>query len=204
MAGSNKGLYLLLGAAGVAALFYLMTKKSDAGGGGGGGNPTITYDADSDAPAGSGTMAATNVPSPFSAPVGTVVPIPSTPSKLATALVGGWSFVFMGWLPVVPATMPSTSMTCVAQWGQNLHFRIWNSVYSAALPGAVLTINGQSYTSNAEGRIEVPKMPAGIYPFTLTKAGYNRDGYDNTFTISSYASQPKSSVNFALTMSTNP
>jgi Tol biopolymer transport system component len=50
-----------------------------------------------------------------------------------------------------------------------------------AVEGAVVTLDGKTYTSDATGKVSIPSIVAGSYPITITKEGYQ--AFSGTFSV---------------------
>jgi len=73
-------------------------------------------------------------------------------------------YTFTGWLPAVPATMPATATTCIAQW-EIIHYTI---IFD--------TDGGTGGTTTSVAHGSTPTPPA------VAKAGYTFTGWDQTIT----------------------
>jgi len=144
---------------------------------------TITFDVD-----GGSAIA------PITQTEGSVVTAPTDPTKTG--------YTFMGWLPVIPATMPVADLTCVAQWNPATDVIYTINIYQekAAQPGIYELFF--TYQSTGTTGTLVTVTPANYDGFIYNSAASNASGIilaDGSLVLNFYYNRdaaPTSTITF--------
>ena len=123
---------------------------------------------------------------PITQEEGTPVTAPADPTKAG--------YIFQGWVPAVPSTMPVDDMTCVAQWGTMSYALTYNANGgSGNVPVDASSPYAAAATVTVKGNIGTPAI--------LTRTGYAFSGWNTlangsgtTYTAGATFSMPASAV----------